>query len=285
MNFQINESKIDQDRYIELKQKAYDYYRQYNSLDRVLRKSYIDALPEMDTPFETMLVRNTLLFPDTEELLTTPKEALYRVLNKFARDNDFITKEDMMTKYLEYRMQDTQDLVKTGLLQVMEDISYPDNSISNREYLFLKEEAMEISDEFQNLPLSKKVKFIVQCCEDSDYQTQIQLSTLLIPNDQLLINQSNKYSDDELASYYSVPTSLINFKKEEYNKQDTLELINEDKLLQPKSNHFWYKDGVDDGMISKIWTQKFYREIEQEYIARANVALDKMFGDSKKINK
>ena len=68
MNFQINESKIDQDRYIELKQKAYDYYRQYNSLDRVLRKSYIDALPEMDTPFETMLVRNTLLFPDTEVL-------------------------------------------------------------------------------------------------------------------------------------------------------------------------------------------------------------------------
>src|SRR5699024_5693116 len=112
-----------------------------------------DTLPEMSTPFETAILRNTLLFPDTEELLMAPKGALYRVLNKITNENDDITKEDMMAKYLEYSMQQTQILVKKGFLKVMDNISYPDNSINDRDYISLKKEALDISDQFMNLSL------------------------------------------------------------------------------------------------------------------------------------
>lgn len=286
MNFKINdESKIPQERYIELKQKAYNYYEQYNSLDRKSRKSFLDTLPEMSTPFETAILRNTLLFPDTEELLMAPKGALYRVLNKITNENDDITKEDMMAKYLEYSMQQTQILVKKGFLKVMDNISYPDNSINVRDYISLKKEALDISDQFMNLSLRKKVRFILRCAEEKNYQSQIQVSTLLIPNDTLLMKQLEGSSINQLANLYGVPSSLIEFKKEEYEKQDTSSLITQGKFTPSNLTQPWYKDGIDEGMINQIWNQSFYQKIEQEYISNANSALENMFGKSKKVNK
>lgn len=277
MGLQIGQSKIEQDRYVEIKKMAYYYYKVYNSLDRVSRKKILQALPELNTPFETAVLRNTLLFPDTKELLSTPKEALYKVLRNFASINDGITREDMMTKYLEYGMQGTSKLFQNGLLEVMDDLNYPDNSISEKEYLSTKKEAFELLDEFTNIPLNKKVRFIEQCLDENSYQIQIQISTLLIPNDKLLVAQLNKYSVSELADYYQVPTSVIQFKKEEYVKQETIELINQNKLPQAQPKYLWCKAELDDGIIDKIWDQSFYRGIEQEYIDKANSVLEKMF--------
>ncbi len=286
MSLKINsESKIAQERYIELKQLAYNYYEQYNSLDRRSRKSFLDALPEMNTPYETAILRNTLLFPDTFELLVTPKGALYRVLNKFTKDNDDITKEDMMAKYLEYSVQHTPNLVKEGLLKVMDNINYPDNSINDKDYISLKEEVLGISDQFMSLSLQKKVKFILKCTEEEDYQAKIQLSTLLIPNDILLMKQLKESSISELARLYGVPTSVIEFKKEEYEKQDTSTLIAQGKISTSNFTLAWYKDRIDEGMINQIWDQSFYHKIEMEYISNANKALENMFGQSKKVNK
>ena len=286
MGLKINsESKISQERYIELKQIAYNYYEQYNLLDRNSRTSFLEALPEMDVPLETQVIRNTLLFPDTEELLMTPKGALFRALNEIAKDNDEISRQDMMTKNLEYNMQNTQALVEKGLLKVMDNISYPDNSISDREYISIKNKVLDISNQFMDLSLQEKVELILTATEKNDYRVQIQLSTLLIPNDDLLIKQLKESSVDELATYYGVPSSLIIFKKDEYDKQATSTLIAESKLPASQLTRPWYRDELDDGIINKVWDQRFYQRIEQDYINKVNVALDKTFADAKKVNK
>ena len=50
MNVKIGDTHISEERYIEIKQMAYKFYEEYNKLDRVSRKKYLDALPKLNTP-------------------------------------------------------------------------------------------------------------------------------------------------------------------------------------------------------------------------------------------
>ena len=277
-------NKVEESRYIEIKKMAYGYYAQYNSLDRPSRKHFLLALPELENSYATAILRNTLLFPDTEELLSVSNGHLYGVLKKISENEDNIQPGDAFAKSVEYANQRTRQLIQNGTLQVMEGLKYPDNSISEKEYLSLKKEAVDVFKDFVELDLNKKVRFICSCCQEVNYQAQIQLATLLIPNDKMLMAQLQTNSIEELAQYYRVPESMINFKKIEYDRQDTIELIKEKKLSENKNTLPWYKNLIDDTLILEMWDQGFYKSIENDHIDRANKHLSKMYQSFSKTN-
>lgn len=273
---------ISKDRYIEIKRIAYSYYEQYNKLDRRSRKSFLEALPELESQMETAILRNTLLFPDTEELLMTPKGKFKRTLNLIADNEDNITSKDVTYKSLEYGSQNIHKLIEQGQLKVMEGLKYPDHSVSEKEYLSLKRESLSYVREFFDCELAVKVKLIADCINETEYQQLIQVSTLLIPNDRVLMEQLSKASIEELANYYKVPVAVINFKVEEYNRQDTKELF-EEGIMQPiKMSRLWYKSPIGDEALETIWDQNFYKEIEESQLSQANKLLSNMFSSFEK---
>ena len=108
-------------------------------MDRTSRKYFLLILLELGQAYETLILHNTLLLTDTEELLNASNSHLYWVLKKYQR---------------------IMIILKMAQLQT--------NSI------------------------------------------------------------------EEVAMYYMVPESVINFKKIEYDRQDTIELIREKKLSEKK---------------------------------------------------
>lgn len=269
---------IEEKRYIEIKKLAYGYYEKYNSLERVSRKSFLDALPPLNSALEACILRNTLLFPDTEELLCTKtKGELMDVLVKIAENEDNIEKSNIMEKASEYNKQKTKDLIQEGKLKVMDKISYSDDSISQREYISLKEEALMFHEEFDNMSLKKKVQVIGICCEEENYQAQIQLATLLIPDDARLMRGLKTHSEEQLAAYYKVPVSVIRFKTIEYDRQGTSDLLENGKMLTIDATGSWPGISADDEVISGIWDQSFYKEIENKDLKKAENHLSKMY--------
>lgn len=269
---------IEEKRYIEIKKLAYGYYEKYNSLERVSRKSFLDALPPLNSALEACILRNTLLFPDTEELLCTKtKGELMDVLVKIAQNEDNIDNHNIMQKASEYNNQKTKKLILEGKLKVMDKISYSDDSISQREYLSLKEEAlMFFNSEFDDMSLRQKVQAIGICCEEETYQTQIQLATLIIPDDARLMRGLKTHNEEQLAAYYKVPVSVIHFKAIEYERQGTSDLLKDGKLLTIDAANSWYRS-ADDEVISGIWDQSFYKEIENKDLKKAESHLSKMY--------
>lgn len=268
---------IEEKRYIEIKKLAYGYYEKYNSLERVSRKSFLDALPPLNSALEACILRNTLLFPDTEELLCTKtKGELMDVLVKIAENEDNIEKINIMEKASEYNKQKTKDLIQDGKLKVMDKISYSDDSISQREYISLKEEALMFHEKFDNMSLREKLQVIGICCEEVNYQSQIQLATLLIPDDARLMRGLKTHNEEQLATYYKVPVSVIHFKTIEYERQGTGDLLEEGKLLTIDAANSWYRS-ADDEVISGIWDQSFYKEIENKDLKKAESHLSKMY--------
>ena len=102
MSIKMGDTSLSEERYIELKKLAYDYYDKYNELDRVSRKDFLDSIPSLNTHFEDLIVRTTLLFPDTEDLLKISKGSLHNVLKEIANNEDGITNEDVLAKIVEY---------------------------------------------------------------------------------------------------------------------------------------------------------------------------------------
>lgn len=270
---------VAEDRYIEIKKLAYDYYEKYNSLERVSRKSFLDALPPLNSALEACILRNTLLFPDTEELLCTKtKGELMDVLVKIAENEDNIDNHNIMQKASEYNNQKTKKLILEGKLKVMDKIKYLDDSISQREYLSLKEEAlMFFNSEFDDMSLRQKVQAIGICCEEENYQAQIQLATLLIPDDARLMRGLKTHSEEQLAAYYKVPVSVIRFKTIEYDRQGTSDLLENGKMLTIDATGSWSGISADDEVISGIWDQSFYKEIENKDLKKAENHLSKMY--------
>lgn len=272
-------NSISQERYIELKEMAYRFYEEYNSLDRQARRSYLEVLPQFDNPVENSIIRTTLLFPDTLELLTAKPAELSKMLKKQGSDLDDATGRDLVFKVNEYQLMGTYQLVTDGKLKVMDELKHEDCSIIEKVYLSLKNEALEARDEFLKLDLSQKVKFVKSITEDINYNTQIQLATLLIPDDAKLIEQLKRNSVADLATYYKVPESLIEFKKDEYSMQGTKTVIPKFKISKTSTplSKLWYKDDLEADLIPKIWDQSFYRGIETEHMNNIEADLSKIY--------
>lgn len=273
---------VSLERYIELKEMAYKLYEEYNLLDRQSRLSYLDALPEFDNPIESEIIRTTLLFPDTEEFLTSDQKAFSRVLNRIAREQDDINARDVTFKIFEYQMMGTQKLLSDGTLKLMDSLSYPDCSITSRDYLALKNEALEAREVFLKQSLDEKARLIESVAQDNHYHYQIQLATVLIPDDKELMAQLARSTATDLAAHYKVPESLIEFKKAEYSMQGTERLIPKfkmEKVTTPLSK-LWYKDDLDTDLIVGLWDQSFYKGIEDEKMARITTSLSKLYDDA-----
>ena len=273
-----DELNISEERYIEIKKMAYQYYEQYNSLERPYRRKFLDALPDLDTRMETDILLCTLLFPDTKALISLGKGGLMSALGKQAKADDNITSHNVTTKAFEYAVFKTKELIDAGKLKFMDEISYPDDSIPDKEYVETKETALKVLERFNELSLMDKSKIIQQACTTNTYQAKIQISTLLIPNDLLLAKQLQKNSIEDIAAYYKVPVSVIEFKKEEYEKQATFMLIDDGKLSLIKSNRVWHHDiyGQMD-LINGLWDQSFYKEIENSAYEKINSSLKGLF--------
>ena len=285
MNVKIGDTHISEERYIEIKQMAYKFYEEYNKLDRVSRTKYLDALPKLNTPFENLILRTTLLFPDTPAVLKTSRGAVYNIFKTIAANEDNITNDDLMAKRMEYSTQKIHQLIQEGTLKVMEEPTYPDHSISEKEYISIKEDAIQASKEFTSVDLPRKKKFIESIAADTSYQTNIQLATLLIPNDVQLMQEMTQYSDERLAGKYKVPVKLIEFKKHEYEYQGTKNLIEEQKITRVTTNKIWFQSELDDRILDGIWDQSFYRGIENNQFKSIEQTLDKMYTGLAKIEK
>lgn len=272
-----DEFNISEERYIEIKEMAYQYYGQYNNLERPYRRKFLDALPGLNTRAETDILRCTLLFPDTEYLLEIPKGKIYSELAKMANQDDNTTTHDVTIKTFEYSMFNVRELVANGKLKVMDEISYPEDSISDKEYIETKISALKVIPQFYELSLMEKVKLIGKACQTDTYQARIQIATLLIPNDRLLMQQLSNNTVEEIAKYYKVPTSVIEFKQDEYGRQGTDMLINDGRLGEFKLRRVWHKDPLDNELINKLWDQSFYASIENEAYQKINSSLEGLF--------
>lgn len=285
----FDSESISQERYIELKNDAYELFDKYNSLERPARWDFLDALPKFNNYVEDLIVRTTLLFPDTEELLmATNSTEFNKLLNDIARTQDDVRAQDVACKIFEYQMMGTRNLVQDGKLKVMDNLSYPDCSVSRRIYLELKNEALEGREEFLKLSLNKKAQFVELISEDINYNTQIQMATVMIPGDNELIQQLKKCSVAEVATYYKVPESLIQFKQEEYAMQGTKLLTSKFKIPKDSTpfSKLWYKDDLDADRLSAISDQSFYKGVEDSCLTRIEMALSKIYAEpTKKVTK
>lgn len=274
-------ASISEDRYIEIKKLAYTYYKEYSLLDKSSRRNFLIALPKLNNSFEDDILINTLLFPDTKKLISLEGGQLQNALGRIVRNEDIITAHNIITKVMEYSSLNTKALIQTGKLEFMDEISL-ESSVDYEEYKELKKSAITKLDEFNDLSLGQKTNLIIEASKIDTYQARIQLSTMLIPNDRMLMKQLKTASIADVASYYMVPESLISFKIEEYNKQGTETLLNDGMLPEVKSSRLWYRDSLADSMemINKLWDQSFYRRVENSNITKVNDVLDDLFGDS-----
>lgn len=277
MSIKMGDTSLSEERYIELKKLAYDYYDKYNELDRVSRKDFLDSIPSLNTHFEDLIVRTTLLFPDTEDLLKISKGSLHNVLKEIANNEDGITNEDVLAKSVEYSTQRVKELINEGKLKVMERIKYPETSISEREYVALKKEALKYRKAFLGLSIVKKSEMIEECAKDASYQECIQLATLLIPNDSKVISMMKNHSNLEIADKYNVPVSVIEFKRHEYNYQGTEKLIEKGLFEKSQDDALWNSSDLDDSFIDAIWDQSFYKGIEEEQQQQVTKNLVKIY--------
>lgn len=277
MSIKMGDTSLSEERYIELKKLAYDYYDKYNELDRVSRKDFLDSIPSLNTHFEDLIVRTTLLFPDTEDLLKISKGSLHNVLKEIANNEDGITNEDVLAKSVEYSTQRVKELINEGKLKVMERIKYPETSISEKEYVALKKEALKYRKAFLGLSIVKKSEMIEECAKDASYQECIQLATLLIPNDSKVISMMKNYSNLEIADKYNVPVSVIEFKRHEYNYQGTEKLIEKGLFEKSQDDALWNSSDLDDSFIDAIWDQSFYKGIEEEQQQQVTKNLVKIY--------
>lgn len=277
MSIKMGDTSLSEERYIELKKLAYDYYDKYNELDRVSRKDFLDSIPSLNTHFEDSIVRTTLLFPDTEDLLKISKGSLHNVLKEIANNEDGITNEDVLAKSVEYSTQRVKELINEGKLKVMERIKYPETSISEKEYVALKKEALKYRKAFLGLSIVKKSEMIEECAKDASYQECIQLATLLIPNDSKVISMMKNHSSLEIADKYNVPVSVIEFKRHEYNYQGTEKLIEKGLFEKSQDDALWNSSDLDDSFIDAIWDQSFYKGIEEEQQQQVTKNLVKIY--------
>lgn len=277
MSIKMGDTSLSEERYIELKKLAYDYYDKYNELDRVPRKDFLDSIPSLNTHFEDLIVRTTLLFPDTEDLLKISKGSLHNVLKEIANNEDGITNEDVLAKSVEYSTQRVKELINEGKLKVMERIKYPETSISEKEYVALKKEALKYRKAFLGLSIVKKSEMIEECAKDASYQECIQLATLLIPNDSKVISMMKNHSNLEIADKYNVPVSVIEFKRHEYNYQGTEKLIEKGLFEKSQDDALWNSSDLDDSFIDAIWDQSFYKGIEEEQQQQVTKNLVKIY--------
>ncbi len=277
MSIKMGDTSLSEERYIELKKLAYDYYDKYNELDRVSRKDFLDSIPSLNTHFEDLIVRTTLLFPDTEDLLKISKGSLHNVLKEIANNEDGITNEDVLAKSVEYSTQRVKELINEGKLKVMERIKYPETSISEKEYVALKKEALKYRKAFLGLSIVKKSEMIEECAKDASYQECIQLATLLIPNDSKVISMMKNHSNLEIADKYNVPVSVIEFKRHEYNYQGTEKLIEKGLFEKSQDDALWNSSDLDDSFIDAIWDQSFYKGIEEEQQQQVTKNLVKIY--------
>lgn len=277
MSIKMGDTSLSEERYIELKKLAYDYYDKYNELDRVSRKDFLDSIPSLNTHFEDLIVRTTLLFPDTEDLLKISKGSLHNVLKEIANNEDGITNEDVLAKSVEYSTQRVKELINEGKLKVMERIKYPETSISEKEYVALKKEALKYRKAFLGLSIVKKSEMIEECAKDASYQECIQLATLLIPNDSKVISMMKNHSNLEIADKYNVPVSVIEFKRHEYNYQGTEKLIEKGLFEKSQDDALWNSSDLDDNFIDAIWDQSFYKGIEEEQQQQVTKNLVKIY--------
>lgn len=272
---------ISEERYIEIKKLAYKYYEEYKKLDSYSRKQFLKTLPMLSLQFENNILINTLVLPDTEYLVNVKKDKLISTLSQIAKNQDDITDINITAKLIEYSKFNTKELIQNGKLKIMDEINY-DNCINVKEYKELKNSTIDFMQEFYELPLRKKVKLINKACKTETYQAQIQVATLLIPNDNVLMEQLKVSSVSDVADCYKVPESLINFKLEEYNRQKTELLIQDGSINKVKYNRVWYKDLFDDSIIDRLTNQSFYQSIENNHISTVNDTLEVMFKEYSK---
>lgn len=277
MDFKVGDFEISEEQYIEIKQTAYKYYDEYIKLDKKERKSFLENLPKTNNPAEMFIIRNTLLFPDTSILINCTRGELQHILDKVMNNEDNVERQDVMAKSIEYSRFNIKKLVSEEKLTVMDKYGCPDYSISDREYISLKTEALKYVREFQNLSLEEKEKFILNCCSRESYQEKIQTATMLLPNDMELMYQLRGNSTSDVANYYSVPECLIDFKVTEYEKQNTKGLIQEGLLPKNKSYRLWYMSPVEDE-VTYVWGPN-YREpqLDAEQIGRINESLENSY--------
>jgi len=278
MSINRQETKIDENRYIEIKNMAYKYYQQYNLLSRRDRKAFLDSLPKLDSKEEDSVLRCTLLFPDTEGLITANREQFFPILSRMGKCDDNISFRDVVFKQQEYSTYNTKELIASKKLQTMDELSYPDEYISDKEYIETKVLALDFVPQFYELSLPQKAQLIEQACETDTYQAKIQVATVLIPNDVLLMQQLETTPVEDVANYYKVPLSVIEFKIKEYNTQRTSILINNRSLVEFKSGRVWHKESLDTTLISSLWDQNFYQGIEKNAQENINNSLEGLFG-------
>ena len=277
MNLKLSEAKLEEDEYIRIKRIAYNYYEKYKNLDKKMRREFLNSLPELDLPIKTLIVKNTLLFPDTVSLLKMPKGKLLGHLLKLSQQIDGVENINVSAKQLEYLLQNPQKLVAEGKLSVMEELNYPKECISDKEYLILKKEALAHHNNMFELQLIEKDRLVEKCLEKNSYQTKIQLATLLIPNDKLFMEELEHNSMEQLSGKYRVPVELIEFKQQEYINQDTKKILEQGKLPTNVQNRLWFSSNFDDGVVDILWDQSFYRNVENDIIGKINDNLANMY--------
>ncbi|MBQ7137280.1 MAG: hypothetical protein IJO43_04825 [Bacilli bacterium] len=272
------ETNISEERYAEIKKTAYKYYQQYNLLPRCDRKSFLDSLPKLNTEEEDAILRCTLLFPDTEDLIGLDRARFFPSLLKMGKQDDNVTFKDVVFKSKEYSIYNTRELIRSKKLQTMDELSYPDQYISDKEYIETKVLALDVVSRFCELSLPEKAQIVTQACQTDTYQAKIQIATLLIPNDMLLMQQLENNSIEEIANYYKVPSSVIEFKMEEYDTQRTSMLINNGSFGEFKSVRVWHRESLDTSIIANLWDQSFYQGIENDAREKINNSLEGLFG-------
>lgn len=277
MAIKLNEFDIPKKEYINIKKLAYEYYEIYKNLSRKEQRNFLHNIKELDSPAKTLILKNTLIFPDTEKLLTTPQGKLNKYLKYLLNDEPEIIENSIMGKQLEYSMQNTQQLVAEGTLLVMEEKQYAIEDIGIKKYHNLKQEALSNYSCFSKLALSKKLELLEGCIGDWNYEDKIQLSTLLLPNDAELMQEMNGNTLEEIASKYKLPVELLEFKQQEYELQDTQTLIQMGKLKNNFRNVPLDYDEKNDFIIESVWNQSFYKSIQKELVKGINSKLTNMY--------
>lgn len=276
MNIKINDIKLQDEDYIKVKKIAYEYYETYKKLSKKEQKNFLDNI-KMNSPVEEMVLKNTLIFPDTEQLLSISQSRLLNHLKRLARGESHIEETNVLMKTFEYSLQNTQQLVADGLLSVMEEKKYAAEDIGVTKYLRLKNEALKCYPYFYEVELSKKYEFIENCAANWSYEDKIQLSTVLLPNDAELMVELENYSLVELSEKYKLPVELFIFKKQEYSLQDTKSLIETKKIKSQYNNLPLDYDEMDNSIVDKLWDQRFYKDVKIALVCNINNKLSKMY--------
>lgn len=278
MDIKVNDIQMPQEEYIEVKKLAYNYYEQYKNLTRREQEVFLNSMKELDTPIKTLILKNTLIFPDTKELLAMSSGRMGNYLQKLYPDEVSQNGSSIILKQVEYSVFGTQQLVADGILSVMEDKQYAPEDIGIGRYKELKEEALKCFKEFFELNLSQKTSFIQSCTDDWNYEDKIQLATLLLPNDIALMNEMEEYPLVKIASKYKLPIEILEFKKSEYELHNTRKIIETNGINYNFKNKPLGHDEMDNSAMGEIWDQTFYNDIKENFVYTINSKLSKMYG-------